>query len=608
MKYKFALFILFNSCICSLSVEAQNMYVADSLKHVLAHCEEDSAKYRILLILARNDLPLEGFNYAYQALRLAIREKDPRKIALAYEYISICQRKLGNNPMAIEASLKALRIYDSLGMDNKTSRLQLQIGSHFTNDKDYNQGIYYIKLALTALRKQNKKLSVRYALINLGESYRLIGKLDSAAMCFNECLALNKEQQNNLVQGYALGNLGMVHAQTSDFEHAKHELNESIHLLKPLGDSYSVSTYQSELAKLYIKKGYFTKGEKLLLESLEMVQKEGLKEQIRDINDVLATTYEQNRMYEKALACRKQYEIYQDSLVNIESVRKIEQLHSKYWLDKKEANIQFLEKENKNKRIQVITLVIGVVLLVALLLILQRVNLQRKKAYRKVSQQKIIIEKREQEKALLLKELNHRVKNNLQMVAGLINLQARQCTDENTTKVLVATRNRIDTLMLIHQKLYSENEDMQVDFKDYLRELVNNLIYGAHTKVKLDLNLTSTLIHIDAVISLGLITNELITNSLKYAARPGKELKISISLIQDGTHMYLTIADNGKGMPYDPQETNTGSMGMKLMHSLLKQLHGELKYEMKNGSVWTIILEKNILKLNKNGKYKNSGG
>ncbi len=596
VRFKVAFFILLKVCVYNITVEAQDKYLADSLKKVLVNCKNDSAKYRMLLTIAKNDLPLNGLLYANKALQIAVRNKDSEEKALAYEHISICQRRLRNNNEAMEASLKALRIYDSLGMGNLTAKLQLQIGSHFTNDGNYQQGIYYIKQALANLREHKKKLNVMYALINLGETYRLMGVLDSAAIYFNESLALNKEQNNNRVQAYALGNLGMVHAQINELEQAKQELKESIILLKPMGDAYSVSVYQAELAKIYIKQDVFTEGEKLLLESLELAQDERLKEQIRDINNDLASIYEQKGMYKKALAFRKQYEIYQDSLVNIENVRKIEQLHSKYWLDKKETSIQFLEKENTNKRRQVLLLAVGVFLLIVLSVFLQYLNRQRKKAYRKVSEQNEIIEKREQEKAMLLKELNHRVKNNLQMVASLINLQAQQCTDENTSKALSATRNRIDTLILIHQKLYSENEDMQADLKNYISELVNNLIYGTTAKVKLALNLTSIYVHIDTLILLGLIINELVTNSLKYASEPDKDLEIDVSLIRTESHVYLTISDNGNGVHEGYEKEKAGSMGMKLVHSLIKQLKAELKYELKAGSVWTIILDKNNMK------------
>jgi two-component system, sensor histidine kinase PdtaS len=344
------------------------------------------------------------------------------------------------------------------------------------------------------------------------------------------------------------------------------------------------------LGKILIDEGKLKAGEQLLLESLNMAEKGRHKEQIQDISNDLSLFYEKNHQFEKALSYREKYEIYHDSLVNIDNVRKVEQLHSKYWLDKKEANIHFLEKENDNKRKLVSILSIGTILLVTLLIFLQRASQQRKRAFRKVSEQNIIIEKREKEKALLLKELNHRVKNNLQMVASLINIQARQSKEPVLSNALEATRHRIDTLVLIHQKLYRESADMQVNLENYIRELVDNLIFSYGEKVNLSMNLASIYLHIDSVIPLGLIINELITNALKYAKKQGQPLAINITLSEVNQKIYLSIADNGKGLPEGFENQKGNSLGLKLVYSLIKQLKGEIVYSYNNGCFWNITL------------------
>jgi two-component system, sensor histidine kinase PdtaS len=568
---------------------AQDKPKADSLKNLLVNTQCDTDRFNLLLRLSKFDAPLEGLSYANEALRIAEKSNYIKRKALAFEYLSICHRKLGNYPDAIKASLEALRIYDGLGMDNKTASLQLQIGSHFTNDRNYNSATRYIKQALTTFRKRQDTINIAYALINLGETYRLMEKYDSSSYCFIESLNLNQYLKRDLIQGYALGNLGLVHVKMDQTDMAKQELVGSIAILTKLGDMYSVSVYQCQLAKILIDEGKLRSGEDLLLVSLNMAETGTLKEQIQDISNDLSLFYEEQHQFEKALFYRKIYETYHDSLINTDNVRKVEQLHSKYWLDKKEANIQYLERENSNKRKLVFILSSGTILLFTLLIFLQYALRQRKKAFKKVSEQNEIIEKREKEKALLLKELNHRVKNNLQMVASLINIQARQSKEPIISSALEVTRRRIDTLLLIHRNLYRENANMQVSLDNYIRELIDNLIFSFGEKVNLSMNLAPIYLHIDSVIPLGLIINELITNALKYAEKPSQPLELNISLTGEVQKIYIKIADNGTGLP-NGYENRNGSMGLKLVHSLIKQLKSEITYTYHEGCLWTITL------------------
>ncbi len=319
-------------------------------------------------------------------------------------------------------------------------------------------------------------------------------------------------------------------------------------ILGEMGDYYSTSVYQSELAQIYIRQGQKAKGEELLHDALQMAEREKLKEQIRDISKDLSRFYEQTGRFQDALELRKQYEVYHDSLVNIENVRKTEQLESQYWLDRKDADIRILEVENQSKRRTVTVLSVSAFILLVLLSILYRLQILRKRAYKKVAEQKDIIEKREKEKALLLKELNHRVKNNLQMVSSMFSLQAAQFRGEPAADALVAARRRIDALMLIHQKLYREDVDTHIRLADYIKELVDNLVYGFGKEVDLHLDLSSAKLYIDLAIPLGIIINELLTNSLKYASGESK-LRIDVALKEENDKLHLIIADNGPEFP-----------------------------------------------------------
>ena len=572
--------------------------VEKEIQQILSSQNDDSTKVCKLLELSRefDGQPVKIILTARHALEIAEQNDLLQLQGKIHEEISLANRNLGNYPEAIKASFSALRIYDEQGLEENTTAMQLQIGGHFAAEKNYSKAIQYMDQALRSLRKQRDSSMLVLALINLGETYRLNGKPDSAALFFNECLELNQlysSPRKEEIKAFAEGNLGMVNASQKKDQEAIQLLKSSIHTLGEMEDYYSTTTYQSELAQIYISQGKKQQGEKLLRQALDIAKREKLKEQIRDISKQLSQFYEQNNHFQRALELRKQYEVYHDSLVNVENVRETEQLESQYQLDKKDANIKLLELENRNKRNTVIGLSIGSFILLVMLFFVYRLQMLRKRAYQKVSEQKAIIEKREQEKALLLKELNHRVKNNLQMVSSMFSLQAGQLRGTPAEEALTAGRRRIDALMLIHQKLYRENVDTEIPLPGYIKELTESLIYSFDKKVNLNFQADHVALPIDKAIPLGIVINELVTNALKYG--PAEGMKLDLSVKPDEENIFVTIADNGPGVPADFDIRKASSLGLKLVYSLIRQLHGEVTQTNDGGCRWEMVLKKEHL-------------
>ncbi len=585
MKYILILFGLVSITMISYSQVTAKI---DNLKELLAGVDSDDERIEILIKLTKVVPPETGLFYAIEAIKLANKHKYEKKEARALEWASMCYRKVGDYPEAIKASLNALRIYERLLLTEKRPILQAQIGSHFISNRNFEDGIAYLSIALESFKEKKDTFNIQSTLINLGDGYRLMNKTNMALNCFAECIELNKTKRNSLIQGFALGNLGMVYTQMKRFEEAETALHDAIGILGELGKLSPVLVYQADLAKIHILRGETKKGEQLLLLSLKKAQENKLKEQIRDFSLELSKLYETHEKYMDALRYRKQYKVYHDSLVNIENVRKNEHVHRKYLLEKKEKNIQFLEVKNKSQLRLVIALSIGALLLTILSGFLHYIQRQRKKANRKLSEQKAIIEKREKEKAVLLRELNHRVKNNLQMVASLFNLQASQLKGKESAAVLKAARLRVDTLTLIHQKLYREEVDGYVKLDDYIQELTENLIFSYGKEVDLQFNLAPLRLHIDSSIPLGIVINELLTNSLKYATSEMRAMVLKIKLEQKEDSVELTICDDGPG--FYTENGRPDSFGLKLVKSMVKQLRGSLLQENNNGCCWTICL------------------
>lgn len=200
-----------------------------------------------------------------------------------------------------------------------------------------------------------------------------------------------------------------------------------------------------------------------------------------------------------------------------------------------------------------------------------------------------------QEKEVLLREIHHRVKNNLQIISSLLNLQAKYLKDEQVLEIFKNSQNRIESMALIHEQLYQSKNFAKIDFADYIRKLVSNL-FSAYVvnsdTTKLQLNLEDIFIGIDVAIPCGLIINELLLNSLKYAFPEGKSGIIRVDFyLTEKEKFVLIVSDNGIGFPKDFDFKNTESLGLEIVNALANQLEGDIQLDTNNGVEFKIIFQ-----------------
>ncbi|MHA6246569.1 ligand-binding sensor domain-containing protein [Pontibacter sp. CAU 1760] len=199
-----------------------------------------------------------------------------------------------------------------------------------------------------------------------------------------------------------------------------------------------------------------------------------------------------------------------------------------------------------------------------------------------------LLERKNKEKEMLLQEIHHRVKNNLQIVISMLNLQARHVQDPQAVDVMQAIRSRVRSMSILHERLYQHTDLDCIDLEDYFLEICESLYaaYGVSAaRIALEINMPQIKVNIDAAITLGLIVNELVSNSLKYAFPDGQPGFLRIELIKHDSVQYtLTVSDDGRGLPehFNPQ-TNK-SFGLKLVTSLSRKLEGNIKFINNNGT------------------------
>ncbi|MDT7831220.1 sensor histidine kinase [Flavobacteriaceae bacterium S356] len=365
-------------------------------------------------------------------------------------------------------------------------------------------------------------------------------------------------------------------------------------LLKNQLDPLKDFDYRLTSTEYYLKLGRIEDAEKL---GLSLFKDFPQREQIERIHiyKLLYLIYEAKEDYKKSFNHFRRYTHLTDSVYSVKKANSLVYYQTIYETEKKEKDLAIQQSKIESQTAQQTYLIIGIV---GLTLILIGAFL----FIRKIISQKNQIEKEEQkvaeslvEKELLLKEIHHRVKNNLQIVYGLIHKQSRSSDDEKFKSLMEDSQNRIKSMAMIHQKLYQNNSFKEVDMKSYITELIKdidatfkNRNQKIHTKVKMAV----TKFHMDIAIPLGLILNELLTNTYKHAFN-NSDGNVFVSIEKkEGLHE-IKVKDDGIGIPNDLEIENSSSLGMSLIAGLCQQMKATFNYKNSNGSEFTIILNTN---------------
>jgi two-component sensor histidine kinase/tetratricopeptide (TPR) repeat protein len=316
--------------------------------------------------------------------------------------------------------------------------------------------------------------------------------------------------------------------------------------------------------------------------------------------------------YLSALNNYQHYTLLRDSVYNIKKSKQIEELKIKYETEKKEKQLSLLgrdrlvqrEKIKQANHLRNLTFA-GVGFLILLLIILYTIYRSNKKKSKEIdsknaSLNELLMEKDHllDEREWLLKEIHHRVKNNLQIVTGLLQRQSAYVDNDQALAAIQNSENRMHAIALIHQKLYkSESLDL-ISMPEYIEEMIgylkdscsldNHIIFEKHLEaISLD---------VAQAVPLGLILNEVVTNAIKYAYKDDEHGTIYITLVKsEGNNNQLTIADNGPGFPEGFDHNKTDSMGLNLMRGLCKQLGATLEFISEQGCTINIIFKTEFL-------------
>lgn len=349
--------------------------------------------------------------------------------------------------------------------------------------------------------------------------------------------------------------------------------------------------------------GNFNKSNEYLDKSLALGLEINDRERLREAYETLSINSKKQENYKNAYEYYLLYKQYEDSIFNETKAKQIAEVQTKYETEKKDQAIAGLEQDreiqdlkSEQQQGQLYLSLGGIVLfLIVAFIFFYRARLKQK-ANTALAAKNNEIEEQNREKEMLLKEIHHRVKNNLQIISTLLSMQTRTLSDSKTINAMKESQSRVKTMALIHEKLYQYDNLARINMNDYMRQLSDFLSQTYHSEkdIKVVIESEDISLDIDTAVPLGLITNELLSNALKYAFEDMDKGQISIKLLKDVAGNYtLTVSDTGKGLAKDIDIENSKSLGLKLVRTLTRQINGNLSISSNPGATFSIIFSEN---------------
>lgn len=575
-----------------------SLLLADSALEMATIAENKSQTARgywlIGLVQSKSGSPKKAESNYLQALELYKQIKDSNKIAQTHYQMGNLYRVLDRTDEASVMLFKALGEYKTLNDSSRMGDALLSIGILHGFTKVYDKAEEYMLMAQEVYSDIGLEERLILVLSNLGTLYNITGKHQEALEVTEKVKDYYGKYGPEERYALALHNLGLQYSSIGEHDKSNEYNLQSQKIYEKQGNSYQLSGIELNMARNHIAKNRLQLAEELSLSALQRAK--DLKSYNLEYNayEVLYMIYEKKEDFKTALDYRLKYEDARDSVFKSEKQAQIAELETRYQSELKEQELKELSSQNELSQLQLRKksnqqYILGGVLLLALGIVVLMFNQFRiKKNNNKLLQDKNqIIQKNLDEKEVLLKEIHHRVKNNLQFISSLLNLQSRHVSDQTTLKVLQDCKNRVNSMAMVHQRLYQEENLKGV----YMPFFVTNLLESLHhsyrkdkTRIEAEINIEPIHLDVDTAIPIGLILNELITNVFKYAFEGDSTGNITIGLESRADHLRLQVKDDGKGFPKNFELKNVKSFGLQLVESFAEKLGTKLNIESSVGA------------------------
>jgi len=500
----------------------------------------------------------------------------------------------GKLVMALDMFYESLKIREDINDKRGQAECYNNMADIYRDQEDHKKELELFMESLRLLEEINDRPTQGYVLNNIGSAYQSIKNFNKAIEYYIKSLKVSREVGNKTWEAICLNNIGEVQLTLNKKEKAYNNFIEALTIEKEIGFEIGEASSSINLAKIFIDNNNNThKAIELGKKSLLIAKSKGYPKYISRSAKVL------HEIYRKEGDWKLAYDMYtlqmqmQDSMRNKGVEKALIKQQYNYDIEKKEKEIELLSSKNtiqslrleKNRNITFFAWL--ALLLLAILLYFAYRAYQKKLALSKV------LEKKNEEKRTMLKEIHHRVKNNLQVVNSLLKFQSREIEDQNVLAMFKEAQSRVLSMALLHEKMYNTKDIKHIDVQEHFKLLVEDLVktYAVKKKINVDVSINNVNIGLGTLVPLGLIINEIISNSLKHAFKNinNGEIKVHIQPLYNNSTFEMIIGDNGTGL--NDNEKSTG-LGTKLIKIFTKQLNATIKRIDEPGTNFKFIFEK----------------
>lgn len=574
---------------------------SDSLKAQYKLAKHDSTRLSITGKLFREILfttPSEAFKLALRYDSLAKTLKNPSEMARGRNFIGMTYYTQGNYDKCIAYYLDALRRYEQLNDSLYVGIVQNNIAAAYQHRGNPKETITYFEKALTIFKAIDNKQWIGNVTTNLAAQYLKTKEFKKALEMSYLGLKTFEALNDKYSMGLAYNTIGNVYADQNDCSKAIPFFQKSIKHIDLAYDPVAVGIAYENIGGCQVKRKEFTEAERNLLIARDLFRKHQAPEHEKPTLSSLTELYAAMGDFRKAYEAQKEYLSISDSLFNKEKDAAMLDALKRYESEKQAQQIALLNTQNEVKDLQIREkqrqqwlFGLGIFALIMIVGVLYKLYRERQKTNQELAQKNEVIGKALAEKEVLLREIHHRVKNNLQVVSSLLSLQSKHIADEKALEAIQEGRNRVRSMALIHQNLYQEDNLTGIDIKEYISTLCHSLFNSYNiepSKIQLHTSIEALRLDVDTVIPIGLILNELITNALKYAFPDETMGELNVLIKQENEKLLVQVSDNGIGIkpPFDWQRT--ASMGFQLIKAFAQKLKAQVEVQGVGGTVVTL--------------------
>lgn len=572
-----------------------------------ANAQEDEATSRKMLgdyysILGKSNEAIEQLDLALKIYQ-EIHFKDLQGV---YNIMSGVYSQMGNYELAIKYGLLAVRTAESLGDESlQLSSIYNKLGISYLYLGQYQRALESWQKAATIAEKYQDADYLRIIYDNIVNAYAGLKKYK---LVLKQLVYIEKNYPPNdyhtrlMLQYRYL----MLYLDLKQYDKAKPHFAKLLELNKDTSKDIMNQMYINHVAiRYYIETKQSDKAYLFLIDQDKISRSVANKKMLYENYLTWFKADSAIGNLSEAIKHYKLYKVYSDSVMNAQKAKQISNLQIQFDTEQKDKNILLLTQKSelqnatiRNDRIIKIISISGAFVLIVLLLLgynryqlKQKTNLQLEQKQREINQQNELLKRLLNEKEWLIREIHHRVKNNLQIVISLLNTQSAHLQNLDALEAIQNSQHRMHAISLIHQKLYQTENLATIDMEWYIRELVSYIreSFDIDKRLSFDLMTDSIVLDVSQAVPVGLILNEAISNAVKYAFPKGKGEVTIILKRESEKSCKLSISDNGLGLPIGFDVEESDSLGMSLMKGLSEQLEGTFEVKNQKGLTLTVI-------------------